>query len=409
MTSRRVLFLAGVLAMPTTFSGVLTAAERAAVAAATAPNAAVIYWQAFALLPEPLAEPEKKQYDAAVANSAAHVTDDLKPIVMSFEGSLAALRRATRVAACDWHLDYEAGAECQLPHLEKARTLSKAALLRARLEFAAGKADEAIADVIAVLKLARDCGSSPVLVSLLVDAAIEKSATEVLTANLGRLSPEQLDQLAEVIDALPTTPSPADCIRHEGRTFGDWLARVIDAEAATVANPKAGGKVLAALFREVLAGSDADANEAERREMFEILSVADVRESLRLLRAHYESAATIADIPAAERRGRWAEFEAGIPKAGPAGSREQAMRVLSDLLMPAVAGFCDAVDAADVRRQLLLLAIKVQRRGADAIRGSAIPGHGPVEYRATGAGFELRCQPGSTDKPVVLQVGHASP
>ena len=407
MISRYALFLGGVLTMPATLSGVLTAAERPAAAAATIPNAAVIYWQAFAVLPQPLTDPQKTQYEAAVSNPASPVADELEPIVMSFENSLAALSRAARVAACDWNLDYEAGAECLLPHLEKARTLSKAALLRARLGFAAGKNDKAIADVMAVLKLARDCGSSPLLVSLLVDAAIEKSATEVLAANLGRLSPGQLDQLAQAIDALPATPSPADCIRQEGRMFGDWLARVIDAEAATVADPKLGGKVLAALFR--IAGADADANEAERRELFELLSVADVRESLRLLRADYERAATIADMPAAERRGPWAEFEAGISKAGPAGSREQAMRVLSGSWMPAVAGFCDAEEAADVRRQLLLLAIKVQRQGVDAIRGSTIPGHGPVEYRATDAGFELSCCPGSTDKPVVLQVSHTGP
>jgi hypothetical protein len=52
--------------------------------------------------------------------------------------------------------------------LDKARVTSKAALLRAWLEFAAGKIDEAVADVIAVLKLARDCGSSPLMGSLLV-------------------------------------------------------------------------------------------------------------------------------------------------------------------------------------------------------------------------------------------------
>ena len=353
ITSRQSPFLAGVLATQAALSGVLAAAERPAAAAATVPNAAVIYWQAFAQLPAPLAEPEKAKYEAAVANPAAPVADDLRPIVASFAGSLAALHRAARVAACDWNLDYEAGAECLLPHLDKARALSKAALLRARLGFAAGKTDEAVADVVAVLKLARDCGSSPLLISVLVDAAIEKSATEVLEANLARLSPEQLDRLAKAIEALPATPSVADCMRHEGTMFGDWMARVIDAEAAKVADPKAGGKVLAALF----AGETADANEAERRKLFDLLSVADVRESLRIARADYEQAAAIADLPAAERRSRWAEFEAGISKAGPAGSREQAMRGISSMFMPATAKVCEKVDEATVRRQLLLQAI----------------------------------------------------
>jgi hypothetical protein len=108
-----------------------------------------------------------------------------------------------------------------LVHLGKARAISKAALLLARLEFEAGKTDEAVADVIAVLKLARDCGSSPLMVSVLVGGVIEKSATEVLEANLGRLEPHHGDQLAQSIEALPVTPSAEECIRHENRYVGD--------------------------------------------------------------------------------------------------------------------------------------------------------------------------------------------
>jgi hypothetical protein len=132
------------------------------------------------------------------------------------------------------------------------------------------------------------------------------------------------------------------------------MARVIDAEAAKVADPKAGGKVLAALFPYV--GAD-----DERRKLVDLLSVADVRESLRLARADYEQAAAIADLPAAERRSRWADFEAGIAKAGPAGSREQAMRAISSWFVPPTAKICERVDEANVRRQLLLQAIKAKR------------------------------------------------
>jgi len=155
---------------------------------------------------------------------AAPVTVDLEPLVAKFNDSLGDLRRATRVATCDWNLDYEAGAECLLVHLDKARAISKAALLRARLECEAGKTDEAVSDVIAVLKLARDCGSSPPMVSVLVGGVIEKSATEVLEANLGRLAPQQRDRLAQSIEALPVTPSAEECIRHENRYVGDVRA-----------------------------------------------------------------------------------------------------------------------------------------------------------------------------------------
>jgi len=105
MTLHRYAFiLSGALAIQAAFSTALPAAEKPA--AATAPNAAVVYWQAFALLPEPLAEPEETKYEAAVANPAAPVTDDLRPIVAKFNNSLGQLHRAARIAACDWNPDY---------------------------------------------------------------------------------------------------------------------------------------------------------------------------------------------------------------------------------------------------------------------------------------------------------------
>jgi len=408
MTCRHALFLAGVLTTQAAFSAALPAAERPAAAAAA--NAAVVYWQAFALLPEPLAEPEKAKYEAAVANPAAPVADDLAPIIAKFDNSLGQLHRAAKIAACDWNLDYEAGVECPLPHLEKVRAISKAALLRARLEFAAGKTDDAVGDVMAVLKLARDCGSNPLIVSLLVGAVIEKSATDVLAVNLGGLSPAQLDRLAPAIAALPAAPSAADGIRLDVQVMCDYLTRILEAEVAKGADPKAGGGFLARLTAAVTSGDPAqDAADAARRKRLETLSWADVRESLRLLRADYDEAVAIAELPATERREKFAAFEARMTEASAAETREADLRELSRLFLPAMSAFSGKIDEADVRRQLLVLAIKAKRQGADAIRGSTIPGHGPVEYRATDTGFELRCRPGSTDKSVVLQVGRTGP
>ena len=282
--------------------------------AAASPNAAVIYWQAFAALPT-LEGEQKTQYEAAIKTTTEPVSDNLQPIVARFDNALREMHRARGVATCDWNLNYDDGPGLLLPHLQKARELSRAALLRARLRFAAQATDEALADVVAVLKMARDCGSSPLLVSLLVDMAIENMATEVLAANLVRLAPQQLDGLAAALKTLPATPSVVDCMQLEGQIFGDWMERFIDAEAAKLDDPQAGGKVLAALFQQMNGGSPPDANEADaaqRRKLLESLTVADVRESLRRLRADYAQSAKIAGLPSAERRGRWNEFESQL-------------------------------------------------------------------------------------------------
>jgi hypothetical protein len=81
--------------------------------------------------------------------------------------------------------------------------------------------------------------------------------------------------------------------------------------------------------------------------------------------ASFSGVLTAAERPAAAAvtvpNRRWAEFEAGISKAGPAGSREQAIRAISSMFMPAAAKVCEKVDEANVRRQLLLQAIKAKR------------------------------------------------
>lgn len=273
--------------------------------ATVAPNAAGIYWQAFSAMPN-LKDEQKKTLDAATASPTAPLNDDLKPIVAQFRVALHELHRARAVAPCDWQLDTEAGPEMLLPHLQKARDLGRVALLRARQRFAAGEIDAAVTDVLAVLKMARDCGSSPILISFLVDAAIEKSAIEVLAAHLPLLKKEQLDQLAVSLRELPPTSDVASSIRAEDRLFGDWLDRRVNAEAAKLNDPQAGGKLLAAIGEPL--GLESDLNpkpddvEGKRKaELLKSLTVAEVRASLQRLRSDYADLGKIAALPFDER------------------------------------------------------------------------------------------------------------
>jgi hypothetical protein len=297
-----------------------------------------------------------------------------------------------------------------LPHLQKARELSRAALLRARLRFAAGETDAAVEDVVAVLKMARDGGRSPLLISLLVDIAIEKMATEVLAANLPRLQPEQLDQLAVSLKQLPPTATFADCVRLEARLFGGWLERRVETEAARLADPKAGGKLIATIQSEGIFGHDGkpDASDPEgqrQREMFESLTVAEVRESLCRLRADYEEMTKIASLSPAEQAKEWPKFEAGLAEARKLGKREDLLRMFSVAFLPAVSKVYDREEQLHVRRSLLELAVQVQGHGPDLLKSAQAYGSGKVEYRKTDFGFQLHYQFTSPDKTDVLSVG----
>jgi hypothetical protein len=364
--------------------------------ATVVPNAAGIYWQAFSAMPS-LKDEQKKILDAATASTTAPLTDELKPIIAQFRVALHELHRARAVAPCDWQLDTDAGPELLLPHLQKARDLGRVALLRARQRFAAGETDAAVADVVAVLKMARDCGSSEILISFLVNVAIEKSAIEVLASHLPRLKREQLDQLAASLRELPATNDVASSIRAEEHLFGDWLDRKINAEVAKLNDSQAGGKLLAAIGASTGLESDLnpkpdDAVGQRKAELLKSLTVAEVRASLARMREDYANLGKIAALPFDERTARIKVFEESLSAASKPKTREDALRYFSAWLLPAVKNVLTREEQQLVRRQLLEQAIRVQRDGANALQSI----HGrTVEHHKTATGFELRCTCGT--------------
>lgn len=408
------LFLPLLLLAQTLPVRMIQAAEPSAAGPASGANAAVIYWQAFDALPV-LEGDAKAEYEAALKSSPAPVAENLRPVLDRFDRALRELHRARGAAGCDWGLNYDDGPGMLLPHVQKARALGRAGSLRARLLFAENANDAAVADALAVTKMARDCGSDSLLVSLLVGIAIENTATDVLAANLMKLTPSQLDALAAAFKTLPKPVSLAECMQTESRVFGDWIERFVDAESAKAKDREAGVRVfdgLMEMFGAGCYGASDSAEVAKRRTAFESVTAADLRGSVRLLRADYAHVVRIASLDPADRRTRAREFEVRLDKMLASPTLEDAEhRFAKELgqVLPAVAKAAEREDRYNVRRQLFELAIDVQRRGPDAARAATVAGHGPVEYRKTDGGFELRCLPVGQEAPEILPVGAGEP
>src|SRR3954467_3885990 len=147
-------------------------------AAAQAPradaNAAMKYWQAFGLMPTLDKDQEKvlHDWDKVPLDAAA-----LK-LIDQGKNSLKYLHRGAGLAHCDWSLDYEDGVYLLLPHCGKARTLAQLAALRARSEFEKGDAAAGVADVVAILRLARHVETEAIMIDQLVGYAIEAIAVQ---------------------------------------------------------------------------------------------------------------------------------------------------------------------------------------------------------------------------------------
>ena len=379
-----------------------------AVAAMAAPNAAGIYWHAFAAFPS-LNDEEKKLLKMAIPTDTARLSDELVPIVARYGRAMHELHRARTVVPCDWQLDMAAGPELILPHVDKAIELSRVALLRARGRFAAGETDAALSDVLAVFKLARDCGSSPLVISMFVDAAMEKSAADVLATYLTRLNTEQINQLTAALRELPPSNNLATTLLQDQRMSCDWLESEIIKEVSRLNDPKAAGQALLTITAPLgFTGGpqpteDEAAEEKRKANLLKSLSFAEIQESLQQLRSRFAELHKIAELPFIERAERVKSLVKPLASANKMETREDAMRYISKVMMPF--DWNDVFTREEqlhVRRQLLEQALRVQLQGADALQD--IYGK-KIVHRKTANGFELSCIVG--DKPEVLTVGRS--
>lgn len=369
-------------------------------------NVAIIYWQAFARMPN-LTDEQRKAINEASTSDSAPLSEDVAEIVLYYTGALHELRRAQAVAPCDWQLDSEQGPLTVLAHVDKASILSRAALLRARQQFAAGDIDGAVSDVLSVYKMGRDCSASPGVILTLVNGRYEHMASEVLAANLQKLTKEQLNQLEMAIQKLPKAIDLASAFREEGRSYTKWLKTMVDFEAANLEDPKAGRKLIMAINGNTGAEMDRDLNlnpadsEGQRAlESLESLSVADVRESINRLEADFVELTKFAEMPFDTRTEPVGKFFDSLSEVGKFQSHDDALRYFSVALLSFCNNALTREEQWDIRRQMFEQAIHIQR---DGIEVKPINGRN-VEYKKTETGFELKCP--SNGAPIVIKVGH---
>lgn len=342
-----------------------------------AQNAALQYWKAFASLPD-----ASKEQDKAIREALESGTMDqpARELVAASGPALREMRKGAAMEQCCWGVSLEEGPNAVLPHLSKARQLARIACLRAEASFASGDASEATDNIGAVIALGRHCGKDAILISLLVDYAIEQMAINTIAANLPSLDQQQLKALAEQLDSLPELPGVVDAVRAEKELFAGWIIRVLS---------KPDGK-------EQLSGVIPDAEDIAKHSREELLAAAkDVY-------GFYDRLAEVvagspAEVKQAEKR---LMTDPGIKGPG----RDMALG-----LVPAI-GSARMVEAEhQTRLALMKAAIAVQLDGPEVLKGDAHQdpfGSGPFTYTKTADGFELKSSfVNRKDEPVSLTVG----
>jgi hypothetical protein len=343
-------------------------------------NAAMKYWQGFAKLPprddaqqERLRDWRTTPVDAAV-----------RKLVGETDPSFLYLRRGATLPRCDWSLDYEDGVGLLLPHLDKARTLTLLACLKARIALVDGRPAGALDDLLNAMTMGRRV-ADPIMICLLVDYIIEQNAGDALALLLPKLDATAVKRIADHLDKLPAGATVEQTLITEREHFVGWgVRRLKELE-------RAGGGGMPAKVR-ALIGSD-DANDI--MVLVDESSAKRLIEALEGLQPFLDEQRRLVGLPREQFLAQWPVLQA-----------KQSANIAAKVMLPAVAKVVDARDRARARLTLLKAAVAVVRDGQAALANHADPfGKGPIQFVARPHGFELQSALTIDGKRAVLVVG----
>jgi hypothetical protein len=347
-----------------------------------AANAALYYWRAFAMA---------SSYDEKQLKAVSDAVMDLKPvddglekIVRESEPIVRELGRAARQPRCVWGTPFEDGVAVQIPHVGKARQVAKVVLASARWDFHRGDPAKGADALIATMTLARNIGNDRIVVAVLVGYTIERMAEDVAVADMDRMGPAALKQLAERLDRLPPATTLRQAVIAERDLFLEPMIRDLSKPGAK--------KMMEKLF--------ADAKEMK---VLKDLSEEQILEGAIGMRPLYEKFAAMMELPPSEIKQAEDKILADPNLSGPT-------RTMARLFAPAFVPMAQQEVNHNLRLALLRAAIGVQQQGEKALRDPACLdplAKAAFQYEKTSRGFRLQSKTPNpqTGKPIALETG----
>src|ERR1051326_3908146 len=188
-------------------------------------NPALLYFQAYQYMPQ-LPEGDSKQlFDNPMSASSPNQLDEhARELLKQYDNSFKGLHRARFAKVpCDWGYDLSDGPEALLPGLAPAKGLAQAARLRAMVALDANNFEAALDDLQGALVLGRNLSRDHILISALVQIALENILSSVVMENYYRLSAEELDQIVAAFASAPSRGRIADTVTTENNAFYRYI------------------------------------------------------------------------------------------------------------------------------------------------------------------------------------------
>ncbi len=354
-------------------------------------NAALKYWQAFALLPTLNRSQEKivQEWSKIPLDSAA------LQLIEQSQGSREYLLRGAKLDRCDWSLDYDDGIFLRLPYLSKSRLLARLAALHARHEFSQGHWESGWEDVSAIQILARQVEAEPILIAQMVGYAIEATAIDAAAPYLPEFKSILSQNASTALTSLPAEPTIPQLLLKQKQMGPLWLLERL--KAAERRQPGAWQTAWKETVDTAPRGNEGEAR-ANRDAIQSVKSFAQATKWLDELLPLYDELIKLSALP-------WREFDAQYPEYV---KRAKSANPLAEVFYPSLDNFRDWQRRHQAQTALFQAALAIVQGGSNKLGDLKDPfGDGPFEYRALDKGFELKSKLLFKGQPVTLTVGMA--
>lgn len=224
------IILKGGIASILVMAGSLASLAAAEAGFRTDVNPALLYFQAYQNMPQLSDVDIKHLFDNWTGGAwPDRIDDHARELLKQYDNSFRGLHRARFAKApCDWGYDLSDGPEALLPGLAPAKRLAQAARFRAMVALDGNNFKAALDDLQSALVLGRNLSRDHILISALVQIAIENILSSVVMENYYRLSGEDLDEIVKAFASAPLRGTIADTISMEDSAFYRYLLRKIE-------------------------------------------------------------------------------------------------------------------------------------------------------------------------------------
>ncbi len=356
-------------------------------------NPALLYFQAYQYMPR-LSEVDRKHlFENATGGVWPNPIDEHgRELLKQYDNSFKGLHRARFAKVpCDWGYDLSDGPEALLPGLAPAKGLAQAARLRAMVALEANNFEAGLDDLQSALVLGRNLSRDHILISALVQIAIENILSSVVMENYYRLNAEELDEIVAAFDSAPPRGRIADTVTTEDNAFYRYILRKVERMIAdSNGDTESFWKKFEAFWNPI--ATDDESNKGPEPSAAEVREAAQGRADQLLnlvteMPGWYIEAARIMNLPYAEYKAQAPAFFSRVAES-PNPFIRQFFRVFRNVRAKEF--------SVVVRMEMLRAAAAYKRGGMEALKAVQDPliggafEFGRVKFEGQDRGFELK-------------------